>query len=95
MEPAVQATLLSEASSLPGQHDKCRLRGIFGIVVITQQSPTRPIDHRTVPCDQFRKSRSVVGCDKTVEQYLVGFRLHAMTFVPEHALPFTPMLMNW
>jgi hypothetical protein len=94
MEPAVQATLLSEASSLSGQHDKRRLRGILGIVVIAQQSPTRPIDHRTVPCDQFRKSRSVAGCDETVEEFLVGFRMHAMTFLPEHALPFTPMLEN-
>ena len=75
MQPPVQAPLLPEASGLPGQNGKRRLRGILGVVVIAQQSETRPIDHRSIPRHKLRKSGPVAACDVTFEECLVGFQL--------------------
>jgi hypothetical protein len=92
MQPPVQAPLLTEASGLPGQHQERRLRGILGIIGIAQHAQTGPIDHRTVPRDQFRKCGVVAVRCVAFEEFPVGFELHDMTSLPEHSLPSTPML---
>jgi hypothetical protein len=92
MEPAVQAALLSEASGLPGQNQKRRLRRILGITGIAQHPKTGPIDHRTVVRNQLRKGSVVALHRVALDKFPVGFDLHVMTSIPEHTLPSTPML---
>src|SRR5262249_28962043 len=59
VEPIGDHRLLPDRCRLANQHQERRLKGILGVVITAQKTPTNPPNHRTVPADQRGKTRII------------------------------------
>ena len=75
VEPARQLFPPRDRRRFPGQHEKCRLKGILGLVSVPQHAPADAQDHHAMPLDQSRERRLrgfIAAGDKPLEKLCIA-----------------------
>jgi hypothetical protein len=75
----------ADSVRLAGQHEKCGLKYVFGIMRIAQDAAADAENQRSMPAHQGGKSRLVLSGDEPTEQLAV-----AISAPPGHQLPDVP-----
>jgi hypothetical protein len=72
VEPITNRLLLLEGSSLAHKDKECGLKGVFGIVVIREDTTANTPHHRAVSFNEGSKSHFIPMFDETMKQLSVG-----------------------
>jgi hypothetical protein len=66
IEPVTDGLLVGEACSLLDEDEKGSLKGVLGVVVAGQHSPTHSPHHRCMTPHQGREGGGILALDKRV-----------------------------
>ena len=75
VKPASQGLFLADGGGLPCQDQECRLKGVIGVMHVSEPAPADPQDHRPVPPHQHLEGGLVVPGQEDAEQLSVGLLL--------------------
>jgi hypothetical protein len=72
MKPAGQGFMLADGGRLAGQHEEGGLKGVFGVLEVTQDVAANAKYHRSVTLDQGGEGRFVALRGETLQQLAIG-----------------------
>jgi hypothetical protein len=72
VQPAGDRFVPAQGARLARQDEEGRLKGVLGGVVVAQQPPARPQDHRPVAADQLGERGLIVRVRVPAQQLRVG-----------------------
>jgi hypothetical protein len=75
VQPGAQRVLPPDGGRLAGEHQKCGLPGLLGVVGMAEHPAADPQYHRPVALDQGDERGLVPARDEAVQQVVVGGRV--------------------